>query len=155
MNDIVCLHRPRNINPISADSTADGLVLEARASELVEQSWANGLPLWSTCQREIIVTDLVTAEQHHLFSRAQNSGDTLDQVYTGSDAYQFLLEVISGLHSKLIGETEILGQFKTFLTSIEKDHNHFYKMHLGFFQSLLTDTKKQFGYGFWRWAISR
>lgn len=39
------------------------------------------------------------------------------EVYKGRYAYQFLLEVICGLHSPVIGETEVFGQFKTFLQS--------------------------------------
>jgi glutamyl-tRNA reductase len=41
-----------------------------------------------------------------------------DEVYTGEPLYRFLLEVICGLRSPLLGETEVLGQFKEFsLTS--------------------------------------
>ena len=58
----------------------------------------------------------------------------------GSAAYQFVLEVISGLHSPIFGETEILGQFKTFLET------HRGNSEFGFFQpwgqGLLEDVKK-------------
>ncbi len=33
---------------------------------------------------------------------------------TGEKAYQFLLETICGLHSPVVGETEVFGQFKAF-----------------------------------------
>ena len=35
-----------------------------------------------------------------------------NEIFIGSDAYLFLLETICGLKSKLIGENEIVGQFK-------------------------------------------
>jgi glutamyl-tRNA reductase len=38
---------------------------------------------------------------------------TSDETIYGKDAYFYLLEVICGLKSKLIGENEIVGQFKT------------------------------------------
>ncbi|MBU6374773.1 MAG: hypothetical protein KGQ59_02145 [Bdellovibrionales bacterium] len=34
--------------------------------------------------------------------------------FTENEAYGFLLEVICGLHSRVFGETEVLGQFKLF-----------------------------------------
>ena len=39
--------------------------------------------------------------------------------YHGKEAYGFLLEVICGLHSPMLGETEILGQFKDFVSKNE------------------------------------
>ncbi len=38
------------------------------------------------------------------------------EFYQGREAYGFLLEVICGLHSPMLGETEILGQFKDFVS---------------------------------------
>lgn len=38
-----------------------------------------------------------------------------EETLHGADAYRFLLEVITGLQSPIFGETEILGQFRTFL----------------------------------------
>lgn len=59
--------------------------------------------LFETCLRRIwIVPEGVATEPGAL---------------TDSEAYGFLLEVISGLHSPIFGETEILGQFKSFLES--------------------------------------
>jgi glutamyl-tRNA reductase len=43
-------------------------------------------------------------------------------VYRGEKAYQFLLEVICGLHSPVVGETEVFGQFKTFLQNSDLDY---------------------------------
>ena len=39
---------------------------------------------------------------------------TDSEVHRGKDAYRFLLEVVCGLRSPLIGETEVLGQFRAF-----------------------------------------
>jgi glutamyl-tRNA reductase len=88
-------------------------------------SWnmLNGLKLWNftagtlppedlcgssfvltTCQRT-----LVLAFDKHPFEKANLATHELK---IGQDAYLFLLETICGLKSKLIGENEIVGQFK-------------------------------------------
>ncbi|MDX1582342.1 MAG: hypothetical protein R3338_01965 [Thermoanaerobaculia bacterium] len=62
--------------------------------------------VWKTCMREIAILD----------SRDVRGEDLQpdDELYTRQEAYQFLLEVICGLHSPLVGETEVMGQFKNF-----------------------------------------
>jgi glutamyl-tRNA reductase len=57
-----------------------------------------------TCQRT-----LVLAFERHPF---QHSDLPAHDLHVGSAAYLFLLETICGLKSKLIGENEIVGQFK-------------------------------------------
>jgi glutamyl-tRNA reductase len=65
-----------------------------------------------------------------------------DEIYQGEKAYQFLLEVISGLHSSLIGETEILGQFKNSVMKFNFPDSHFGIEMKKFFQALFEDVKK-------------
>ena len=83
----------------------------------------NGLQLWNfssgthpeeelngttfilkTCQRSLVLT----------FNRYPFKGSDLPahDLHVGGQAYHFLLETICGLKSKLIGENEIVGQFK-------------------------------------------
>lgn len=62
--------------------------------------------VWKTCLREIAILDV-----RHFRSEDLLAGDEL---YTREDSYRFLLEVICGLHSPVLGETEVLGQFKSF-----------------------------------------
>jgi glutamyl-tRNAGlu reductase-like protein len=60
---------------------------------------------WRTCLRRV------------LFLRRSESGikaDLKGEFYYGREAYQFLLEVICGLHSPLLGETAVMGQFRQF-----------------------------------------
>jgi glutamyl-tRNA reductase len=61
---------------------------------------------WHTCMRSIYVGDsrLVSfTDLPHLSNYS---------IYTGYHAYRFLLEVSSGIHSKLFGESEIQSQFR-------------------------------------------
>jgi len=61
---------------------------------------------WQTCLRRIV-----------FLKRAELSWIPQDpnlKLYTGPEAYRFLLEVICGLQSPLVGETEVMGQFRKF-----------------------------------------
>jgi len=65
-----------------------------------------------------------------------------DEIVQEESAYQFLLEVISGLHSSLLGETEILGQFKNAAASFVFPNSHFGFELKKFIQAMLEDVKK-------------
>ncbi|EMJ89902.1 MULTISPECIES: glutamyl-tRNAGlu reductase [Leptospira] len=60
---------------------------------------------WSTCMRTIWITD------SRIHREPSGLPITLEK-YSGYQGYRFVLEVISGLHSKLLGETEVLSQFR-------------------------------------------
>jgi glutamyl-tRNA reductase len=67
----------------------------------------NGLQ-WQTCLRRILM--LNQAESTALVAAAAANSE----LYRGKDAYGFLLEVVCGLRSPLIGETAVMGQFRDF-----------------------------------------
>jgi glutamyl-tRNA reductase len=69
----------------------------------------NGL-CWQTCLRRIVL--LNQAENRSVIAAARAGSE----VYRGKDSYRFLLEVVCGLRSPLIAETEVLGQFRDFCT---------------------------------------
>ena len=62
--------------------------------------------VWKTCLREIAILDGRQVRPQDLQAD--------DQFYAREDGYRVLLEVICGLHSPVVGETEVLGQFKNF-----------------------------------------
>jgi glutamyl-tRNA reductase len=66
---------------------------------------------WQTCLRRIVF--LRRSELEPRIS----SGKPGLEIYSGRKAYQFLLEVICGLHSPLVGENAVMGQFRQFRTS--------------------------------------
>ena len=88
----------------------------------------------ATCQRTLIVS---LKRQPEL----EPELTSLTQFSTGPEAYQYLLEIICGLQSKLIGENEIVGQFK-------KAHQQFVQMDekdtklLKIIEKLLKDAKE-------------
>ncbi len=60
--------------------------------------------IWETCLRSISFT----ADPRHVDLRDG------DELFINHHAFQFILEIICGLHSPIVGETEVFGQFKTF-----------------------------------------
>lgn len=58
-------------------------------------------PLWSTCLRSLAFSKNLRAAPG-------------DEIFTQTAAYRFLLQVICGLQSPILGETEVFGQFKKF-----------------------------------------
>lgn len=70
----------------------------------IEQFNCGNFFVLKTCQRTLIL-----GFHHELISFSQY---TKAELHTGPDAYKFLLEVICGLKSKLVGENEIVSQFK-------------------------------------------
>lgn len=65
----------------------------------------------ATCLRSIVFTDQACHEVPDMLKYYER--------YQGKKAYEFILKIICGLESPMLGETEILGQFKEFL----KNHN--------------------------------
>lgn len=66
----------------------------------------NGLFHWKTCMRTLYVGDLRTVPSD---LTVENTSYTW---YEGYEAYKLLLEIVSGIRSRLLGETEIMAQFK-------------------------------------------
>ncbi|NCN10633.1 MAG: glutamyl-tRNA reductase [Leptospira sp.] len=61
---------------------------------------------WHTCQRSIYVSDARIASFYQFPEISKY------EIYSGYEAYRFLLEVASGVRSKAFGESEVLSQFK-------------------------------------------
>ncbi len=73
----------------------------------VKLRWPRSLSaplIWETCRRR-----LMFFESENFATYEVHAGDT---VYEELDAEEFLIEVLCGLKSPLIGETEVFGQFK-------------------------------------------
>jgi glutamyl-tRNA reductase len=86
-------------------------------------------PVWRTCLREVVFSD----DPDHV----AQSGDGHKALLEG-DAYRLLLEILCGLQSPMLGETQVMGQFKTFLASLQGEGA--WLNRLG--QRLLTDARE-------------
>jgi glutamyl-tRNA reductase len=85
-------------------------------------------PVWRTCIREVIF-----AEDANQVVPASTAARPLIE----GDAYRLLLEILCGLQSPLLGETQVMGQFKTFVSSLGREEA--WLARLG--QRLLTDAR--------------
>jgi glutamyl-tRNA reductase len=82
--------------------------------------------VWRTCLREVAFVDFIGAT-------AASPGQRLEE----GAAYHLLLEILCGLQSPMLGETQVLGQFKAFLGSIDEEHAWIRRVG----QRLLTDAR--------------
>ena len=83
----------------------------------------NGLE-WQTCLRRIL---FLNASDHAELIRSLEAGEIVRpvvEVFRGQQAYEFLLEVICGLNSPIVGETAVMGQFKEFLQHANDEQGH-------------------------------
>jgi glutamyl-tRNA reductase len=86
-------------------------------------------PVWRTCLREVVFAD----DPAHV----AQSGDGHQALVEG-DAYRLLLEILCGLQSPMLGETQVMGQFKTFLASLQGEGAWLNRVG----QRLLTDARE-------------
>jgi glutamyl-tRNA reductase len=91
---------------------------------------------WGTCLRQL---QLCHANEYRLL-RGGVDGET--EVYQGESAYQFLLEVVCGLHSPIQGETEVMGQFREFCTQAPFPETMWGYYLRQMVHDLLTDAKR-------------
>lgn len=86
----------------------------------------DGAATWRTCLREVVFLD----ECHDTDAQP-------GQCLRERAAYQLLLEILCGLRSPMLGETQVLGQFKAFLAEAGKAHPSITRLG----QRLLTDAR--------------
>lgn len=86
---------------------------------------------WNTCVRQIAIG----FGNHDQEVRKETT-------FVGPQAYGFFLEVVSGLHSPLVGETEVMGQFRELVENSNQITLKNKPQFLDFFRSILTDAKR-------------
>jgi glutamyl-tRNA reductase len=72
------------------------------------KAFAHGA-VWKTCLRQVLICDENQINDHELLED--------DLIFKSDAAYNYLIEVLCGLHSPIVGETEVLGQFRLFVES--------------------------------------
>ncbi len=92
--------------------------------------------VWKTCLRQIafVSEEFVSQELEATLEEG-------DELYSGSEAFAFLLEIICGLRSPIVGETEIFGQFKNFSCQVLESQNAMTLQLRGFFHALIQTAK--------------
>lgn len=91
---------------------------------------------WSTCLRGI--TFLNGSE----FSITRGMAREGHEIYRGHEAYRFVLEVVCGIHSPMIGETEVMGQFRDFCFNADYPDTAWGNFLQQLNNDILTDAKR-------------
>jgi glutamyl-tRNA reductase len=84
------------------------------------------VPVWRTCLREVL-----------FFNDAEAAAKVGEPIVEG-DAYRLLLEIVCGLRSPMLGETQVMGQFKAFLGTLDDRHGPLRKVG----QRLLSEARR-------------
>lgn len=93
----------------------DSLTLLHRSKDRPGAISENVGPVWATCLREIA---FVAEETSQEAGRAVKDVE----IHRDEQAFLFLMEILCGLKSPVLGETEVMGQFKTFVNTLAPDH---------------------------------
>ena len=97
------------------------------SKDLLADSWpafSYGTAVWETCLRKII---FVAADESKTLTSEHLQVNQNLHFYEGASALDFLLTVLCGLDSKVVGETEIFWQFKNFVQTTEAQKNLFFR----------------------------
>ncbi len=115
MRDILLVHRKTNRNfSVSSHEAA----------------------VWQTCLRQILFCSELQFSAHKTLIEPN------DQVLHGEEAFILLLEILCGLHSPLLGETEVLGQFRRFVESRKQLKDPLFDEHQEWLHFVMTEVKK-------------
>ncbi len=89
---------------------------------------------WQTCLRKVVLgrRDTLVPQSHA----------SVWEFYHDENAYQFLLEILCGLHSPMLGETEVLGQFRTYCAAASFPKNHWGRFLRQLTTDLMRDAKR-------------
>lgn len=110
----------------------EDILLIHRKSNRIFQSIPEGALHWKTCLRQFVFLPDQQLLNSDWADELDFSND--DLILQGESALQELIEVLCGLHSPIVGETEVFGQFKIF---IEQS-----KLQTKWLQFLLAEVKK-------------
>jgi len=101
----------------------------------------NGIE-WQTCLRRILF--LNARDNYDLLEmiETENLLPPIVEVFRGQHAYRFLLEVICGLNSPIVGETAVMGQFKEFLQNAKFPNSSWGNFLRQLATNLMIDAKR-------------
>lgn len=119
MEDILLVHRKSNIN----------------FDEGFKDLFA-GAAIFGTCIRKILLCD---ENEIHQYSDALKAED---QILRGEKAISFLLEILCGLHSPIVGETQVFGQFRQFVDERKKMEDALFGDHQKWLNFTMAEVKK-------------
>lgn len=92
--------------------------------------------IWKTCLRKLL---FCTESDLNSYS---NFLEKDDQILRGEEALSLLLEILCGLHSPIVGETEVFGQFRNFVDSRKQLQDWIFGDHQKWLNFIMSEVKK-------------
>ena len=92
--------------------------------------------IWKTCLRQIL---FITENEINAISDELTNED---QILRGEAGLSLLLEILCGLHSPIVGETEVFGQFKSFIDGRKALNDSLFADHQKWLSFVLTEVKR-------------
>jgi len=99
----------------------------------------NGIE-WQTCLRRILF--LNARDNRDILETIEGLLPPVVEVFRGDRAYRFLLEVVCGLNSPIVGETALMGQFKDFLQNAKFPNSSWGNFLRQLATNLMIDAKR-------------
>ena len=131
--------------------TTEGLDLSERVSFVQQVSKAVNSEVFefSTCNRVLYVGfDIEPAKLASGISEVTELENIPFQTTTGSDAWRHLVKICSGLDSFMVGELQVMSQFRASI-NFHKENNLICTFNLAFFEHVISATRsirKELGY---------
>ncbi len=91
---------------------------------------------WKTCMRSMYIGDVRILDLNQ-FKKSEHY-----QFFVGYEAYQLLLKIVSGVKSKLLGETEISSQFKENFQNAKLPKNSIGEYLMKLRDQIIEDSRK-------------
>lgn len=113
----------------------DILLVHRKSNRNFSESYGDAA-IFKTCLRKI----LFCAEME--FGMYADLLEEGDQVLRGEQAMSLLLEILCGLHSPIVGETEVFGQFRNFIESRKQIQDPLFADHQKWLNFLMAEVKK-------------
>jgi len=130
------------------------ILLVHRKSSQPFSEFQTSVPIWKTCLRQIAfiqkeqleflngtLPEVAPGNRSGIAIGPANTPVTTDRVLQNYEALHFLLRVLCGLESPVLGETEVMGQFKNFLQQIPSSPHALLNPQSRWHQILLSEVK--------------
>lgn len=114
----------------------DILLVHRKSNRNFTEPYEGFLPIWKTCLRKILFSTEDQLIDHHSIIEPD------DQILRGEEALSLLLEILCGLHSPIVGETEVFGQFRNFIEARRQAQDILFSSHRKWLQFIMAEVKK-------------
>jgi glutamyl-tRNA reductase len=131
----LCLRQLANIAAMLDELMLLHIPRDSGTPHTENRTWQQALQ-WQTCLRQLVLL------QRDAIPPTYSKALPAHEIYHAGHAYQFLLEIICGLHSPLLGETEVLGQFREFYLAAHFPENAWGNFLRQLTADLLRDAKR-------------